>query len=151
MLCDPPKWWTEIEQWAQLYGDEVVVGFDTNSPRRFAPACGRFATAVREGSITHDGKEGLIANLAACAKKKVRIADLDEDGRTQFVIVKADTRKIDRAVGAILALEAAMTMPVRRKVQMFVTRPDGSVYDVVAAASQKNPDQQGEPNKTVFA
>ena len=26
MLCDPPKWWSEIEQWAQLYGDEVVVG-----------------------------------------------------------------------------------------------------------------------------
>jgi hypothetical protein len=119
MLCDPPKWWTEIEQWAHLYGEEVVVGFDTNSPRRFGPACGRFATAVREGSITHDGKEGLIANLAACAKRKVRLADSDEDGRTQFVIVKADTRKIDRAVGAILALEAALTMPVRRVPQII--------------------------------
>ena len=113
MLCDPPKWWSEIEQWAQLYGDEVVVGFDTNSSRRFAPACGRFATAVREGTISHDGKEGLIANLAACARRKVRLADSDDDGRTAFVVVKTDTRKIDRAVGAILALEAAMTMPVR--------------------------------------
>ncbi len=28
-----------------------------------------------------------------------------------YVIDKADTRKIDRAVAAILALEAAMTMP----------------------------------------
>ncbi len=114
MLCDPPRWRTEIEQWAVKYGEDTVVALDTQSARRFAPACGRFATAVREGSITHDGKPGLTLNLAACARKKVHISDPDDDGRTQWVVVKGDTRKIDRAVGAILALEAAMTMPPPR-------------------------------------
>lgn len=111
MLCDPPKWWTEIEQWAQLYGDELVVMLDTNQARRFAPACGRFGTAVREGTVTHDGRYGLTAHLAAARKKNVRILEDDDDGRTQWVIVKEDVRKIDRAVAAILAHEAAMTMP----------------------------------------
>lgn len=113
MLADPPKWWSEIEGWAERFGEEVVIALDTNQAKRFAPVCGRFATAVREGSCSHDGRPGLTLNLAACAKKKVRINDDEEDGRTQFVIVKADTRKIDRAVGGFLALEAAMTMPVR--------------------------------------
>ncbi len=130
MLCDSPKWWTEIEGWGNRYKDAQgkprVLAFDTFSARRFAPACGRFSTASREGTrISHDGNdEGtdpLTLNLAACAKKKVRINDPDEedDGRSQFVVVKADTRKIDRAVGAILAYEAAMTMPPREPAQII--------------------------------
>lgn len=116
MLCDPPKWWTEIEAWAQTYNpsraeDAVVLEFDTNQARRFAPACGRFLVALEEGTLTHDGGLPLRSHLAACARKKVRLADDDDDGRTKFVIVKADTRKIDRAVAAVLAHEAAMTMP----------------------------------------
>lgn len=116
MFCDPPKWWTEIEAWEQTYNpvraeDAVVMMLDTNQARRFAPACDRFATGLAEGSITHDGGPQLTAHLAACARKKVRLMDDDDDGRTKFVIVKADTRKIDRAVAAVLAYEAAMTMP----------------------------------------
>lgn len=116
MLCDPPTWRTEIEEWAARFNperveDAIVIALDTNQARRFAPACDRFATAVREGVISHDGKSGLTENLAACAKKSVRVADDPDDNRSQFVVVKADTRKIDRAVGAILAYQAAMTMP----------------------------------------
>lgn len=119
MLCDPPKWWTEIEEWVAKYGEERVVALDTNQARRFAPACDRFAVAVRERAVSHDGGEGLTAHLAACAKKKVRLADDDLDGRTPFVIVKADTRKIDRAVAAVLALEAAMTMPQKARARVI--------------------------------
>jgi hypothetical protein len=116
MLCDPPKWWTEIEQWGDTYNparadDAIVMELDTNQASRFSAACGRFDTALSEGSLSHDGKPGLRAHLAACARKKVRVNDDDDDGRTKFVIVKADTRKIDRAVAAVLAHEAAMTMP----------------------------------------
>lgn len=115
MFCDPPKWWTEIEVWGETYNparveDAIVLALDTNQASRFAPACGRFETALAE-ALTHDGKPGLRAHLAACARKKVRLMDDDDDGRTKFVIVKADTRKIDRAVAAVLAHEAAMTMP----------------------------------------
>lgn len=111
MLCDPAKWWTEIETWVGRYGDERVVMLDTNQTRRFAPACDRFAVAAREQAVSHDGKSLLTAHLGACAKRKVRSRDDVDDGRTQFVIVKADTRKIDAAVAAVLAYEAAMTMP----------------------------------------
>lgn len=119
MLCDPPKWWTEIEGWVVEYGEERVVALDTNQARRFAPACDRFAVSVREGSVSHDGVPDLTRHLAACAKKKVRVADDETDGRSPFVIVKADTRKIDRAVAAVLALEAAMTMPEKPRARVL--------------------------------
>jgi hypothetical protein len=112
MLCDPAKWYSEIEAWAAEYGDDRVVVLDTNQARRFAPACDRFATGVRERAITHDGSPRLTQSLAACAKKQVRLADDADDGRTKFVIVKADTRKIDEAVAAVNAVEAAATMDV---------------------------------------
>jgi hypothetical protein len=115
MFCDPPKWDTEIAGWVERFGnarngDPRVVAFDTNQSRKFGPACRRFETAVAEGTVTHDGKRTLTDHLAACARKKVRVSDDDEDGRTMFVITKADTRKIDAAVAAVLAHEAAVTM-----------------------------------------
>ena len=118
MLCDPAKWYSEIDTWAIEYGEDRVLALDTNQARRFAPACDRWATAVRERMLTHDGTAS--AHIAACAKKKVRVADDEGDGRTQFVIVKADTRKIDRAVGVVLAYQAAMTLqPVAEEQPLF--------------------------------
>jgi hypothetical protein len=113
---DPPKWWSELDDWAALYGEERVVAVDTNSARRFAPLCDRFATAVAERAISHDGDPLLTRALAACARKNVRLRDDPDDGRTRFVIVKQDVRKIDRAVAAILALGAAEEMPVLESV-----------------------------------
>jgi hypothetical protein len=110
MYADPPKWYSEIEDWQRLYGDRVLA-LETNFASRFAPLCDLFATAIAEGALTHDGDELLTQALAACARKNVRLRDDPDDGRTRFVIVKADTRKIDRAVGAVLAYGASMTMP----------------------------------------
>ena len=45
------------------------------------------------------------------ARKKVRLTGDDFDGRTPYVFVKTDTRKIDAGIAGVLALEAAMTMP----------------------------------------
>lgn len=112
MLCDPPKWHSEIEEWADLYGDEVVLFFDTNSSTRFAPACDRFMTGLAEGSVTHADQEELTAHVLAMGKKKVRSNDDDDDDRTRYVFVKSDTRKIDAGIAAVLAHEAEMTMPV---------------------------------------
>ena len=111
MYADPPKWWSEIDEWAGKFGDEVVLALDTNSARRFAPLCDRFATAVAEQAVSHDGNGLLTRAIAACARKHVRLRDDSDDGRSRFVVVKADTRKIDRAVAAILALGAAEEMP----------------------------------------
>jgi hypothetical protein len=113
MLCDPPKWQTEIEAWAQRWGDEVVLFFDTNQPRRMSAACDRFTTTLAEGGLSHDGDQLLRAHVLAMARKKAYLKVEDEtDGRTRFVFTKnEDGHKIDAGIGAVLALEAAMTMP----------------------------------------
>jgi hypothetical protein len=110
MFCDPAKWWTEIEGWQAEYGD-VVVAFDTNSTRRFAPACDRFATSIAEGRGSHDGDPTLTRHVLNMAKKPVRSTDELDDGRQRFVYVKSGTGKIDAGIGAVLAEDAAMTMP----------------------------------------
>lgn len=112
MLCDPAKWQTEIEGWAEEFGEDRVVFFDTNQTRRMAGACDRFLTALAEGAYSHDGTEEFTRQVLAMYKRKVRIADDDDDGRTKFVFVKGpDKLKIDAGIGAVLSLEAFATMP----------------------------------------
>lgn len=116
MLCDPAKWWTEIETWAARWGDEVVLFFDTNQDRRMAPAVDRWMTALREGTHTNDGNPTVVAHVAAAHRRKAKATAPDDDSRTLYTIVKGeDGSKIDAAVADILAFEAAMTMPVKRK------------------------------------
>ena len=112
MLCDPPKWWTEIEQWAQQHGEKVVLSFPTNSSRHFAPAVDRWRTALREGTHTHDGDILATDHVTSAHLKKVRLEGDADDGRTAYVLVKGDEgARIDGAVADVLAYEAAMTMP----------------------------------------
>ncbi|MCA1789477.1 MAG: hypothetical protein LC667_06365, partial [Thioalkalivibrio sp.] len=123
MLCDPPKWYSEIEEWQAIYGPEVVKPLDTNQARRFAPAVDRWLTAVREGTHTHDGDPLTAEHLRATYLKKVRDGDTEDDGRTKYVLDKGEDRKrIDAAVADVLAFEAAMTMPE-------VSEPEPSVYE----------------------
>jgi hypothetical protein len=128
MLCDPAKWQTEIELWAEeaatrqrgrgiLKGDDQVVFFDTNQPTRMWKACDRFSTALTEGVYSHDGSAVLTAHVLAMHKRKVRVRDEEDDGRTKYVFVKGPNHeKIDAGIGAVLALEAARTMPPQRRV-----------------------------------
>lgn len=112
MLCDPPKWWTEIEDWAELYGEDVVVMLDTNSDRRFAPAVDRWRTAIREGGHTHDGDPVATEHILSACIRKASAKAADDDSRTLYTLIKGDDgRKIDAAVADVLAYEAAMTMP----------------------------------------
>lgn len=119
-LCDPPKWWTEIEQWTQLYGgkDDRVQALDTNGQQlRFARAVDRWLTAIRGGDHTHSGDETVTRHVVAAHLKKQRSTADDEDQRTLYVLVKGqDGRKIDAAVGDVLAFEAAMSMPPAKPV-----------------------------------
>lgn len=120
MLCDPAKWQTEIESWAETYGEERVVFFDTNVPTRMARACDRWLTAVEEGAYSHSNDETLTRHVLAMHRRKVRLRDEDDDGRTKFVFVKGpDRAKIDAGIGSVLSLEAFMTMPVLETAQPF--------------------------------
>lgn len=110
VLADPPKWWTELEQWASLYGEDVVLAFDTNQDRRMAPAVDRWLTAINLKKHTHDGD--VTAHVLAAQKRKARAKDPEGDNRTLYVLDKpGDGRKIDGAIADVLAFEAAMTMP----------------------------------------
>jgi hypothetical protein len=112
MLCDTPKWRTEIENWALRYGKEVVLAFDTNQARRFAPATDRWLTGISTGAHTHDADPETDDQVKAAHKQKVRLADAEDDGRTLYVLVKgSDKRRIDGAVTDVLAYQAAMTLP----------------------------------------
>jgi hypothetical protein len=120
MFGDPPKWATELESWGEEFrlpikGDDAdrVLPFDTNQHSKFARAIDRFMTSIREGSLTHAGDARLTAHVEAAHLKKLRDRADDLDGRTMFALVKGDAgRKIDGAIAAVLAFEAAMTMPV---------------------------------------
>jgi hypothetical protein len=125
MYCDPPKWDSEIEQWAALWnpltGDEdIVIIFDTNQARKMAPACDRFSTAITEKALSHSDADVLTRHTLALTKKKVRIKDDEDDGRTRYIFTKPmDGRKIDAGVAAILAFEAAATMPAEQVAELW--------------------------------
>jgi len=125
MLCDPPKWWTEIEGWAKKHGEDVVLALDTNAQRKFAPAVDRWMTALREGTHTHDGDELTSDHVKSAHKRRVHVnADVD-DGRTLYVLVKGeDGQRIDAAVADVLAHEAAMTMPPAPAPARVITADD---------------------------
>jgi hypothetical protein len=128
MLCDPPRWWTEIEALQERYGEEVVLAFDTNQARRMAPAVDRWLTAIRGASrmlreweaaglpgplllpYSHDGDEFTTDQVKATRLRKVNLAELESD-RTMYMLEKDGFVGNDSTVADVLALEAAMTMP----------------------------------------
>jgi hypothetical protein len=119
LLADPPKWATELERWAERYGEERVLAFDTNQPKRMSAACDRFSTAIAERKLFHDGNDVLTAHVLAMSRKKAYLKAEDEaDGRTRYVFTKGDTgRKIDAGIAAVLAFEAAMTMGAQTELE----------------------------------
>lgn len=112
VFVDPPRWWQEIDEWIELYGEELVLHFDTNQASRFAPECDRWLTAVGHRVHEHDDDEDANAHVLAMHRRKVRINAPDDDERTMYVFVKGDDRRqIDGGIADVLAFAAAMTMP----------------------------------------
>lgn len=123
MLADPWRWENDLSIWAATYGDDVVVEFPTNVEQRMDRAIHRFTTAWGNGELTHEGSKALSrhmknAVLVKGSKKKARDPDDPESThyrklskRSVVVNEDEDDPKIDGAVTAVLALEAAMTMP----------------------------------------
>jgi hypothetical protein len=119
-LCDPPKWQTEIESWMTRFNDPaapvadaIVMFFDTNQAARMARAFDRFSVELTEGRLTHPDQPTLTDHVLAMVRKKAYVKAEDfPDGRTRYVPTKGEAgRKIDAGVAAVLAVEAAQTMP----------------------------------------
>lgn len=99
LLCDPYRWETEIDEWADAYGD-VVLEFPTNSRARMTKACGRFYSAVVQKDFTHDGNPTVARHLSNAVVKQT------PEGPYITKDAADSPRKIDAAVAAVIAWEA---------------------------------------------
>lgn len=101
VYADPPYWATEIDSWAQLYGDTVVLRWPTFRDKPMHAACERLVIDVmkQDSDFTHDGCEDTGQHISN-ARRSPRL-----NGR--YVLTKpGDGRKIDLAVISVLTHEA---------------------------------------------
>ena len=101
VYADPPYWATEIDSWAEMYGDSVIIRWPTFRDRPMHAAAERLVTDVnkKDSTFTHDGCEDTAQHISN-ARRAPRM-----NGR--YVLSKpGDGRKIDLAVISILTHEA---------------------------------------------
>lgn len=111
--CDPTRWSTEIEGWAERYG-EVVIDFPTNAPKRMVQACARFYAAVSKGEgLTHDGDAMLARHLHNAVLKET------PDGAYIVKESRDSVRRINLATAAVIAYERAMWHRTNHKGEQF--------------------------------
>lgn len=99
---DPPYWETDIDTWAEKYGERVVFRWYTQRDKPMHSANERLLTDVtkRDSTFTHDGCETTGQHVGN-ARKAYRMS-----GR--YALAKpGDGRKIDMAIPSVLANEAA--------------------------------------------
>lgn len=102
MYCDPPEWSTEVDGWAEKYGDKRVIRWYTQRIVQMHAASERLLMDVKkaDGSFAHDNCE-ITGRHIANARKQQR-------HNNRYVLAKpGDGRKIDMAVVSILCHEAA--------------------------------------------
>ena len=101
LACDPPGWYREIDEWAEQYGGQTVLRYQTNNPRFMAESCSRFYTAVTRHQLEHDADPRLARHLSNAITK---------DTPAGSYITKeshASPKKIDLAVAAVIAYDRA--------------------------------------------
>ena len=103
MAVDRSRWVSETQEWLERYGEEVVVDVPQVRPRMVS-ASALFYTAVAQERLTHDGDQDLARHIAnAITKETPDGAYITKDGRHSLL-------KIDLAMAAVLAYQAATTM-----------------------------------------
>jgi hypothetical protein len=101
MYCDPPYWETEVDTWAEKYGEKRVLRWETYRPTQMHQAAERLLTDVNkaDSGFTQDGCQDTALHMRN-ARKAARL-----NGR--YVLTKpGDGRKIDLAVCSIICHEA---------------------------------------------
>lgn len=103
---DPTSWISEIQRWAELYGDDTFVSWQMNGSLRVKAvhaALVRFESDLRSRALTHDGCPVATAHVANCRK-------LAKPG-DRFILGKPNQhQKIDVAVTSLLCHEATCDM-----------------------------------------
>lgn len=136
LAADPPRWYKEIGEWAERYGDVVVTAFRTNLRAFMSRACKKFHAAATNGYLTNDGDE-LIEQHIANAVKKIYSADgsayISKDYRHS-------PRKIDAATAAVIAFDRATE--ARDSRQSAYDRPDKDVLVIDAPDPEWDDDEE---------
>lgn len=99
---DPPYWETELDEWAEKYGEKIVVRWSTYRIVQMHAASERLLTDVnkQDSGFTHDGCPTTAAHVRN-ARKAPR-----PQGR--YVLAKpSNTQKIDACVTSVICHEAA--------------------------------------------
>lgn len=109
LAADPWGWRSELEDWQQKHGEKKVIEWNTANARRMAPATDRMFQGAVDGTFTHDGNADLALHIAHCIAKSTTLGDLVSKDR------KNSPRKIDGAIGAIVALDRAAFHSKRNK------------------------------------
>lgn len=102
MYADPPGWKSELDAWAEQFGERVVIRWETYRLNQMHAAAVRLHTDVMKSDtgFSHDG-DPQIAVMIRNARKLAR-------ANQRYVLGKpSQTQKIDGVVSSILAHEAA--------------------------------------------
>jgi phage terminase large subunit-like protein len=101
MSADPPYWAQQLGRWAEQYGEERVLAFNTFVRKRMAAACSSFYQAATTGAISHDGNPALT--------RHIQNAVLKESAQGAFITKQSPSSaaKIDAAVAAVIAYNRA--------------------------------------------
>jgi phage terminase large subunit-like protein len=101
MYADPFHWTSYLDQWTREFRRARVREWRTNRQAQMVAAVNRFETAVLAEEISHNGDPRLARHVANARRRERR-------GGHTIEKETADTpRRIDAAVAAILAFEAA--------------------------------------------
>ncbi len=117
MAVDRSRWVSETQDWTERFGSDVVMDIP-QSRTRMVPASALFYTAVVQGLLTHDGDADLARHLAnAVTRETPDGAYVTKDGRHSPL-------KVDLAIAAILAYQAAVTLPAPPAPVAFISFAD---------------------------
>jgi len=108
LYADPPYWQSWIAEWAGAFGGEQVIEWFTNGRLRMTRALENYATAIKEGSISHEDDHDLERHIGNARREDLK-GQRDEQGKPLWLIRKdrSDSpQKIDAAMASVLSWTA---------------------------------------------
>ena len=129
LYADPPYWQSWVAAWAAAFPERVVEWW-TNRRRPMTAALEAFETAIKEGTIAHDGDPRLTRHIGN--SRRCNLPQRDEQGKPLYLIQKdrSDSpHKIDAAMAAVLSWEArndaiaAGVLAEKQYTMIMLTRP----------------------------
>lgn len=109
MLGDPPYWQTNLASWARMYGEDIVLKFETLQQVRMSRAVQAYASAITHGDVSHPDNPQFNAHIGNAHRRY--IGSRDEDDKPLWVIQKerpGSPHKIDTAMAGCLSWEARL-------------------------------------------